>query len=57
MLRAAAHRGDLDLLRMLLVRGADPNIPAGNPTSRSDRTVLMRAVEAGHAECVRLLLA
>ena len=56
-LRSAAHHGDVVLLQAMLRRGADPNWRPGSSWNRATRSHLMRAVAAGHDECVQLLLA
>ncbi|HEY6400212.1 MAG TPA: ankyrin repeat domain-containing protein, partial [Blastocatellia bacterium] len=48
-LSAAAYKGRLDAVRLLLDRGADPNVV-------SDAGPLINAAEAGHVEIVSLLL-
>jgi ankyrin repeat protein len=47
----AAFGGHTDLVRFLLERGADPEIPNGQ-----GRTALMLAADQGHADAVTLLL-
>jgi beta-lactamase regulating signal transducer with metallopeptidase domain len=48
-LSGAAYKGRLDAVRLLLDRGADPNLVGGG-------SPLINAAEAGHAEIVSLLL-
>ena len=47
----AARRGSLEAVRLLLDRGADPNMPV-----RGDGNALIVASRAGHADVVKLLL-
>lgn len=54
----AAKKGRLDAARLLLDRGADPNLEPGtvNLARLGDRTPLIKAAEQGHVEIVSLLL-
>lgn len=54
-LREAATIGNLGILRLLLLAGADPNAPTSLRQSE-DCTALEVAVNHGHLEAVRLLL-
>ena len=47
----ATHRGDIDIVRLLLERGADPN-----KQTKDGWTPLMYATEKGNIDIVRLLL-
>lgn len=51
-LTQAAHGGYIEVIRMLLAAGANPNIPEGEGV-----TALTVAAEAGHLEVVKALLA
>lgn len=51
-LTQAAHGGHIEVIRMLLAAGANPNIPEGEGV-----TALTVAAEAGHLEVVKALLA
>ena len=53
MLQAAAGRGNLDVVQLLLEAGAGVNAPAGDECGR---TALQAAVEYGHIDIVRVLL-
>lgn len=55
-LMAAAEAGDVDVLRLLLDHGADPNSKATPRKSGGDITALMTAAQLGHLEFVRTLL-
>jgi beta-lactamase regulating signal transducer with metallopeptidase domain len=54
----AVKKGRLDAVRLLLDRGADPNLAPGfvNLARLGDRTPLIKAAEQGHVEIVSLLL-
>jgi ankyrin repeat protein len=54
----AVKKGRLDAVRLLLDRGADPNLAPGivNMARLGDRTPLIKAAEQGHVEIVSLLL-
>src|SRR5262245_42593383 len=54
----AAKQGRLDAARLLLDRGADPNLAPGivNMARLGDRTPLIKAAEQGHVQIVSLLL-
>ncbi len=54
---AAAEAGDVNVLRILLEHGADPNSKAAIRESGSEVTALMAAAQLGHFEFVRMLLA
>ncbi len=54
-LKNAAARGHLEIVRLLLKRGADPNLPEEGIAP--DGHALHSAVVGGHIEIVRLLLA
>jgi ankyrin repeat protein len=54
-LRSAAARGHIDVVRLLLERGADPNLPEPGIAPRGH--ALYSAVANGHVEIVKLLLA
>lgn len=54
-LRNAAARGHIDVVRLLLERGADPNLPEVGIAPRG--YALYSAVANGHFETVKLLLA
>ena len=51
-LHEVAQRNHLELVRLLLEAGANPNIPGGD----ENYTPLHDAVEAGHVETVKLLI-
>jgi ankyrin repeat protein len=54
----AVKKGRLDVVRLLLDRGADPNLAPGfvNQARLGDKTPLIKAAEQGHVEIVSLLL-
>ena len=54
LLMAAASKGQIDVLRLLVAHDADVNIRAGD---YSTVTALIRAVESCSADCVEYLLA
>jgi uncharacterized protein len=57
-LLGAAKQGNVEILRSALAAGIDPNTSeAFVGRSRRDKTALMFAAEAGHLECVQILLA
>ncbi len=56
-LKAAAAAGDVEVLRVLLDHGADPNSKAAIQASSGGNTALMVAAQCGHLEIVRMLLA
>lgn len=53
-LSCAAERGDLPMIKMLLARGADPNLPEG--MCCGEGYALWGAVDHNHLQCARLLL-
>ncbi len=53
-LRNAAARGDIEIVKLLLERGADPNLPEEGIAPHGH--ALYSAVAAGHFEIARLLL-
>ena len=53
---AATESGDEDVMRVLLARGANANATFRPPYSTAAESVLMVAVQYGHAGCVKLLL-
>lgn len=53
---AAARTGDVEVLRLLLKHGADPNSTSRTPYSAAAVSALMHAAHFGHLECVKLLL-
>ncbi len=55
-IRAAAEAGDLEVLRLLLDRGGDPNSTGLTAESNLPITALMIAAQLGHLDCVKLLL-
>jgi ankyrin repeat protein len=55
-LHAAAAAGDLELTRLLLEHGADPNLASAPEGQHAPETALVIAAARGDAELVRLLL-
>jgi len=55
--RAAAEAGDVQVLRMLLDHGGDPNSTGRSSESTLPVSALMIAAQLGHLDCVKLLLA
>lgn len=57
-LQVAAMRGNLDMVRLLLDRGAqiDIRLPDSGNENGNDNTPLLLAIRAGHYDVVRLLL-
>lgn len=53
---AAAEAGDVDVLRLLLDHGADPNSKVRIIESHCEVSALMTAVQLGHFDFVKLLL-
>ena len=51
-LHEVAQRNNIEILRLLLDAGANPNVPGGD----ENYTPLHDAVEAGHVETIELLI-